>query len=183
MLGLAFAILNTWTALAASITLALPSGGSSSVISTHMGPSRRRHLQSMPVCLPGRVPGRLPIPFGGHHLMEEVQPCHQLHHGLDQCLRMGCSQRNGPPAGQHLRHQHQSFPSGVYYAAVAPAPHLHCVCAHRTRNQRLSHPVAAVHESGLLLVRRGVCHHCRHSVGVCFAQLPDGQVCVRAAYQ
>lgn len=32
MLGLAFAILNTWTALAASITLALPSGGPSSVI-------------------------------------------------------------------------------------------------------------------------------------------------------
>jgi len=32
MLGLAFAILNTWTALAASITLALPSGGTSSVI-------------------------------------------------------------------------------------------------------------------------------------------------------
>ena len=32
MLGLAFAILNTWTALAASINLALPAGGSSSVI-------------------------------------------------------------------------------------------------------------------------------------------------------
>ena len=32
MLGLAFAILNTWTALAAAITLALPSGGTSSVI-------------------------------------------------------------------------------------------------------------------------------------------------------
>ncbi|PNY26356.1 Choline transport protein, partial [Tolypocladium capitatum] len=32
MLGLAFAILNTWTALAASINLALPSGGASSVI-------------------------------------------------------------------------------------------------------------------------------------------------------
>lgn len=32
MLGLAFAILNTWTALAASITLALPSGGPSSVV-------------------------------------------------------------------------------------------------------------------------------------------------------
>ncbi|KAF4119312.1 Gaba permease [Geosmithia morbida] len=32
MLGLAFAILNTWTALSASITLALPSGGASSVI-------------------------------------------------------------------------------------------------------------------------------------------------------
>ncbi len=32
MLGLAFAILNTWTALAASISIALPSGGSSSVI-------------------------------------------------------------------------------------------------------------------------------------------------------
>ncbi|KAI2627665.1 amino acid transporter [Hypoxylon sp. NC1633] len=32
MLGLAFAILNTWTALAASITVALPSGGPSSVI-------------------------------------------------------------------------------------------------------------------------------------------------------
>ncbi|KAG8420728.1 hypothetical protein J3458_002661 [Metarhizium acridum] len=32
MLGLALAIINTWTALAASITLALPSGGSSSVI-------------------------------------------------------------------------------------------------------------------------------------------------------
>ncbi|KAI0137522.1 amino acid permease [Xylariales sp. AK1849] len=32
MLGLAFAILNTWTALAASITLALPSGGPSAVI-------------------------------------------------------------------------------------------------------------------------------------------------------
>ncbi|KAG6002564.1 hypothetical protein E4U54_000854 [Claviceps lovelessii] len=29
MLGLAFAVLNTWTALAASISLALPSGGSS----------------------------------------------------------------------------------------------------------------------------------------------------------
>ncbi|KAK8107569.1 amino acid/polyamine transporter I [Apiospora kogelbergensis] len=32
MLGLAFAILNTWTALAASIALALPSGGPSAVI-------------------------------------------------------------------------------------------------------------------------------------------------------
>ncbi|KAI0163117.1 GABA permease gaba [Pestalotiopsis sp. NC0098] len=32
MLGLAFAILNTWTALAASISLALPSGGPSSVV-------------------------------------------------------------------------------------------------------------------------------------------------------
>ena len=32
MLGLAFAILNTWTALAASISLALPSGGPSAVI-------------------------------------------------------------------------------------------------------------------------------------------------------
>ncbi|KAK4235170.1 amino acid/polyamine transporter I [Achaetomium macrosporum] len=32
MLGLAFAILNSWTALAASISLALPSGGASSVI-------------------------------------------------------------------------------------------------------------------------------------------------------
>ncbi|KAK3325134.1 amino acid/polyamine transporter I [Apodospora peruviana] len=32
MLGLAFAILNTWTALAASLSLALPSGGASAVI-------------------------------------------------------------------------------------------------------------------------------------------------------
>lgn len=32
MLGLAFAILNSWTALAASINLALPSGGPSSVV-------------------------------------------------------------------------------------------------------------------------------------------------------
>jgi choline transport protein len=32
MLGLAFAILNSWTALAASLSLALPSGGSISVI-------------------------------------------------------------------------------------------------------------------------------------------------------
>ncbi|KAF9734720.1 hypothetical protein PMIN06_008034 [Paraphaeosphaeria minitans] len=32
MLGLAFAILNSWTALSASLSLALPSGGSSSVI-------------------------------------------------------------------------------------------------------------------------------------------------------
>jgi choline transport protein len=32
MLGLAFAILNSWTALAASLSLALPSGGSVSVI-------------------------------------------------------------------------------------------------------------------------------------------------------
>lgn len=32
MLGLAFAILNSWTALSASISLALPSGGSTSVI-------------------------------------------------------------------------------------------------------------------------------------------------------
>ena len=32
LLGLAFAILNTWTALAASITLALPSGGATSLI-------------------------------------------------------------------------------------------------------------------------------------------------------
>jgi amino acid permease len=32
MLGLAFAILNSWTALSASIGLALPSGGSTSVI-------------------------------------------------------------------------------------------------------------------------------------------------------
>lgn len=32
MLGLAFAILNTWTALAASLNLALPSGGPSAVI-------------------------------------------------------------------------------------------------------------------------------------------------------
>lgn len=32
MLGLAFAILNSWTALAASLNLALPSGGPSSVL-------------------------------------------------------------------------------------------------------------------------------------------------------
>lgn len=32
MLGLAFAILNTWTALSASLSLALPSGGPSAVI-------------------------------------------------------------------------------------------------------------------------------------------------------
>lgn len=32
MLGLAFAILNTWTALAASLNLALPSGGPTAVI-------------------------------------------------------------------------------------------------------------------------------------------------------
>ena len=32
MLGLAFAILNSWTALAASLSLALPSGGSTSVL-------------------------------------------------------------------------------------------------------------------------------------------------------
>lgn len=32
MLGLAFAILNSWTALSSSLSLALPSGGSTSVI-------------------------------------------------------------------------------------------------------------------------------------------------------
>lgn len=32
MLGLAFAILNSWTALGASMSLALPSGGPSSVV-------------------------------------------------------------------------------------------------------------------------------------------------------
>jgi choline transport protein len=32
MLGLAFAILNSWTALSASLSLALPSGGSTSVV-------------------------------------------------------------------------------------------------------------------------------------------------------
>ena len=32
MLGLAFAILNSWTALSTSLSLALPSGGSTSVI-------------------------------------------------------------------------------------------------------------------------------------------------------
>ena len=32
MLGLAFAILNSWTALSASLSLALPSGGATSVI-------------------------------------------------------------------------------------------------------------------------------------------------------
>jgi len=32
MLGLAFAILNSWTALAASLSLALPSGGPVSVL-------------------------------------------------------------------------------------------------------------------------------------------------------
>ena len=32
MLGLAFAILNSWTVLAASLSLALPAGGPSSVI-------------------------------------------------------------------------------------------------------------------------------------------------------
>ena len=32
MLGLAFAILNSWTALSASLSLALPSGGATSVL-------------------------------------------------------------------------------------------------------------------------------------------------------
>ena len=32
MLGLAFAILNSWTALSASLSLALPSGGPTSVV-------------------------------------------------------------------------------------------------------------------------------------------------------
>lgn len=32
MLGLAFVILNTWTALSSSLTLALPSGGSTAIL-------------------------------------------------------------------------------------------------------------------------------------------------------
>lgn len=43
MLGLAFAILNSWTALAASISLALPSGGPSSVT---WGTYKLPHLQA-----------------------------------------------------------------------------------------------------------------------------------------
>ena len=56
MLGLAFAILNTWTALAASITLALPSGGPSAVIWGLLGPMR--------MFSPGQIYSGLFIFFG-----------------------------------------------------------------------------------------------------------------------
>lgn len=48
MLGLAFAILNSWTALAASLSLALPSGGPTSVLWGLVSEYSRKILGSKP---------------------------------------------------------------------------------------------------------------------------------------
>jgi choline transport protein len=60
MLGLAFAILNSWTALGASMSLALPSGGPDAVIwglvvagicNLSLAASLAEFLSAYPVCL------------------------------------------------------------------------------------------------------------------------------------
>lgn len=125
MLGPAFAILNSWTALAASLSLALPSGGPTSGLA-------------------GGIPFRLPdsrrtIPLGRYDLLEALDPTSLLDHWLDQCLRLDrtCGFRWSvrKPADHRM---HFALPAGLHAAAMAPIPHLHrlqscgvfaeCVC-------------------------------------------------------
>jgi len=103
MLGLAFAILNSWTALAASLSLALPSGGPTSVLwglismpnssqclrsmlmfDTHSCGS----LQSMSGSLARRVSFRVPyswwsISLGGSGKLEEMGSDTELDNWVD----------------------------------------------------------------------------------------------------
>lgn len=98
---------------------------------------QRRHLQSLPRRIADRVPLRVSrrwrtISLGVHHLTDGVQPCHQLHHGLDQCLRMGRPQRFGALLGStsvmsivHLLHptyDAQPWHQFLVYVAFSSSP-------------------------------------------------------------
>jgi amino acid permease len=104
MLGLAFAILNSWTALSASLGLALPSGGSTSVLwglvtagicNLCLASSLAEFLSAYPtVSKPFTSPdlreltanhpiGWWPIPLGSCHQLEIMGAHTQLGHWLD----------------------------------------------------------------------------------------------------
>src|SRR6202011_5659472 len=108
MLGLAFAILNSWTALSASLSLALPSGGPTSVIwglvtagvcNLCLAASLAEFLSAY-VYLPKGCPAELAanvrqiphswgsIPLGGSHQLEVLGTNTFMDHWLDQHCRM-----------------------------------------------------------------------------------------------
>lgn len=107
MLGLAFAILNSWTALSTSLSLALPSGGPTSGMNTHshvldiansassdLGFDHRGILQSLPFRLARRILERVsnrwwPISLGAYHLVEQIQAHFIMDYGLVRTATIG----------------------------------------------------------------------------------------------
>ena len=147
MLGLAFAILNSWTALAASLSLALPSGGPTSVLwglvsqySSSIILPGKVLTKSSCWCLqslPGRVARRVPfgishsrrtISLGRCHKLEEMGANTKLGHRMDQRIRLDCARCFRRIAWEptdcrsHLIDAPQLFSS-----KVAPIPDIHRV--------------------------------------------------------
>jgi len=109
MLGLAFAILNSWTALSSSLGLALGSGGSTSVIwglvtagicNLALAASLAEFLSAYPTA-GGQYVLRLlrvrrqltdlQIPLGCSHNTKEMGSSSLLDHWMDQRVRLDCS--------------------------------------------------------------------------------------------
>lgn len=108
MLGLAFAILNSWTALSSSLGLALPSGGSTSVIwglltagicNLAIAASLAEFLSAYPTAggqyVPSTnllcLPNNLQIPLGSSNHSEALGTTGLVDHGMDQRFRLDCS--------------------------------------------------------------------------------------------
>jgi hypothetical protein len=116
MLGLAFAILNSWTALSSSLGLALGSGGSTSVIwglvtagicNLALAASLAEFLSAYPtaggqyVLASLQTEGGLTdlqVPLGRSHNTEEMGSSGLMDHWMDQCVRLDRSYYVGRPS-------------------------------------------------------------------------------------
>lgn len=124
MLGLAFAILNSWTALSASMSLALPSGGSTSVIwglitagicNLCLAASLAEFLSAYPTaggqwvaCFKVmKTKLMCQIPLGSRHLLETLHASAFVDHRVDQCFWLDCprcKRRSARVTTYHRRH-------------------------------------------------------------------------------
>ena len=128
MLGLAFAILNSWTALSASLSLALPAGGPTSVIwglvtagicNLCLAAGLAEMLSAYPTgndyCRMGQSfpdlshRSRRPVSFRCHDRMEAQCASIVLDHRLDQRRWLDCIGRVRRAAGQPIDRRRHIF--------------------------------------------------------------------------
>lgn len=192
MLGLAFAILNSWTALAASLSLALPSGGPTSVLwgliseyssLTKLAPQMLIEsscwcVQSIARCVSRRIPFRLSdswrsISLGCSYKLEEMGADSKLDYRMDQRIRLdrvGCLRRTAWESIDCRSHFIDA--PKLFSSEVAPIPDIYRVQRRCIRCQYFHDCGTALgYEVCIYLVDSWICRYLYHSFGMCFAKL------------
>lgn len=154
MLGLAFAILNSWTALSASLSLALPSGGSTSVIwglitagicNLALAASLAEFLSAYPTAggqyvFPSSRMHKLivQVSLGRCYILETMDTFAVLDHWLDQCVRMDRISRIRRPARLSINcWRHLSISHQLYSRALASISYIYRIHGRSLPYQRL----------------------------------------------